>query len=316
VWNSSNFTGAENTRGMKKVVLIANPKAGGMGSGLVDQAAAALVGDFSLEVSETSGRDAGTRLAHEALAGGADAVAVLGGDGTVNEVAQALVNSDAALGIIPAGTTNVMARAIGIPEDVTEASRYLAARIDANSRTRINVGRIEDRYFLFGAGMGLDAEVIRLVEERPDRKQKFGHFFFLKEALATARRHRGAEPTIAMTVDGGRQEMVLLALIANAGPFTYFGSRPLHVFPYVRLHEGLDAFGLSRLGRGTVPRLAWAFFVSRSHVRWSNSSYFHDVQTVELRAGSHLPVEVDGDYIGEWDHVTISLVPHALDLLM
>jgi diacylglycerol kinase family enzyme len=301
---------------MKKVVLIANPKAGGMGGGLLKEAAAGLTGDFALEVCETSGRDVATGLAHEAVAAGADAVIVLGGDGTVNEVAQAIVNSHVVLGIIPAGTTNVMARAIGIPEDVVDASRFLAARLDGNGRTRINVGRIGERYFLFGAGMGLDAEVIRLVEERPERKRKLGHFFFLQQALATAGRHRGAEPSIAMTVDGGHQEMVLLALIANAGPFTYFGRRPLHVFPQVQLQGGLDAFGLAGMGRGTVLRLAWAFFVSRSHVRWENSSYYHDVRTIELRAASPLPVEVDGDYIGEWDQVTVSLIPRALDLLM
>jgi diacylglycerol kinase family enzyme len=301
---------------MRKVFLIANPTAGGMEGGLTKDAAAALRGDFSLEMAETSGRDAATGLARQALGAGADAVIVLGGDGTVNEVAQALVHSDVALGIIPAGTTNVMARAIGIPPDVTEASRFLAARLDSNRKTRINVGQMGDRYFLFGAGMGLDAEVIRSVEERPERKRKLGHFFFLQQALATAKRHTGAEPTIAMTVDEGHQELVLLALVANAGPFTYFGRRPLHVFPHVRLHKGLDAFGLTRLGRGTVPRLAWAFFVSRSHLRWSNSSYHHDVRRIELHAATPLPVEVDGDYIGEWDQATVSLIPLALDLLM
>jgi diacylglycerol kinase family enzyme len=209
-----------------------------------------------------------------------------------------------------------MARSIDIPADPSEASTFLASRIDSGSKRRINVGRIGERYFLFAAGMGLDAEVIRAVEAEPEKKQKLGHFFFLQQAMATAKRHRGAAPSITMTVDGGETDLVVLALCANAGPFTYFGRQPLHVFPDVELGEGLDVFGLSRIGWGTVPRLAWSFFVSRSHTGWSASRYHHDISSVELNASKPLPVEVDGDYIGEWDKATISLVPLSLDVLI
>jgi diacylglycerol kinase family enzyme len=301
---------------MKSVLLIANPNAGNMGDGLFRKVQDTLVGDFRLEVSETSERSDATHLAADAVASGVDAVVALGGDGTVNEVAQSLVHTDVALGIIPAGTTNVMARSVGIPADVVGASAFLASRLESGARKRINVGRIGERYFLFGAGMGLDAEVIRSVETRPERKRRLGHFFFLQEAVSTAARYRAAEPRIAVTVDGIDQGRFLLALIANAGPFTYFGRRPLHVFPDVRLHKGLDVFALSRIGRGTVPRLAWAFFVSRSHLHWSHSNYHHDVTSVELRAPAPVPVEVDGDYIGEWDRANVALIPSALDLLL
>jgi diacylglycerol kinase family enzyme len=301
---------------MTKLLVIANPQAGGTGASLVDTVTRSMTGRFTLEVAETAARDDATRLAREAVEADFDAVIALGGDGTVNEVAQALIHTDVALGIIPAGTTNVMARAIDMPAEPRDAGAFLASRIDSGSKRRINVGRIGERYFLFGAGMGLDAEVIRAVEGQPEKKERFGHFFFLQQALATARRHRGAAPTISMTVEGDDPQMVLLALCANAGPFTYFGRRPLHVFPHVELGEGLDVYGLHRIGRGTVPRLAWAFFVTRSHIHWSASTYHHDVKSVELRASTPLPVEVDGDYIGEWDQATVSLVPLALDLLL
>jgi diacylglycerol kinase family enzyme len=301
---------------MKNVLLIANPKAGTTGDGLIQKVRAGLAGEVRLEISETSERGDATRLAADAVAAGIDAVVAFGGDGTVNEVAQALVHSDSALGIIPAGTTNVMARSVGIPDDVSAASALLASRLGAGESRRINVGRIGERYFLFGAGMGLDAEVIRSVEARPERKRRLGHFFFLQQALATAARYRGADPRIEVTVDGVDQGRFLLALIANTGPFTYFGRHPLHVFPDVQLRKGLDVFALSRIGRGTVPRLAWSFFVTRSHLRWAHSNYHHDINSVELRAVSPLPVEVDGDYIGEWDRATITLIPQALKLLV
>jgi diacylglycerol kinase family enzyme len=301
---------------MKKVALIANPTAGGARGHALKEATPALVGDFTLQVAETGARNDATRLARAAVDDGFYAVLALGGDGTVNEVAQALVHSEVSLGIVPAGTTNVMARAIGMPADVREACALLSARIDSGARRRINVGSIGQRFFLFGAGMGLDAEVIRSVETRPDRKRRQRHLFFLQQAVATALRYRGAAPTISMAVDGGEETKVLLALCANAGPFTYFGSHAVDVFPEVQLDKGLDAFGLSRIGLGTIPRLAWSLFVSRSHVSWPVSTYHHDVRSVELRAVSPLPVEVDGDYIGEWDQATVSLIPHALDLLL
>jgi diacylglycerol kinase family enzyme len=301
---------------MKKVLLISNPNARATERRVTEQVTQALTGRFTLEVAESTARDDATRLAGEAVASGFDAVIALGGDGTVNEIAQALVHTDVALGIIPAGTTNVMARSIGIPADLQEASTFLASRLDSDSKRRVNVGRIADRFFLFGAGMGLDAEVIRAVEARPDKKQKLGHLYFLQQAFSTARRHRGVSPTISMSVEGGETELVALALCANAGPFTYFGKRPLHVFPHVELDEGLDVFGLTRIGTMTIPRLAWAFLVTRSHLGWSVSRYHHDVSSVELRAATPLPVEVDGDYIGEWDQASVHLIPQALDLVL
>jgi diacylglycerol kinase family enzyme len=301
---------------VKKVLLIANPNAGGTDGGLAERVTAAMAGDFALEFAHSDARGDSTRLAKEAVDSGFDAIVALGGDGTVNEVAQALVGTPVALGIIPAGTTNVMARSIGIPDDAVAAAGFLTARIDSNHKTRINVGRFGERYFLFGAGMGLDAEMIRAVEANPQRKRRLGHTFFLQQALVTAARHRGAAPTISMRVEGREPEKVVLVLCANTGPFTYFGRHPLHVFPDVELDKGLDVFGLARIGPATIPRLAWALLVTRSHTGWSASRYHRDVTSLELSAPAPLPVEVDGDYIGEWDHASVRLVPLALDVLV
>ena len=68
---------------------------------------------------------------------------------------------DVALGILPGGTTNVMARSLGMPTDPVEATSYLAHRLRSGTRRRINVGRADKRYFLFSVGMGLDGEVVK-----------------------------------------------------------------------------------------------------------------------------------------------------------
>jgi diacylglycerol kinase family enzyme len=301
---------------MKKVLVISNPNAGGTEGRFKERVTSAMRGDFALEFAESAARGDSTTLAGDAVSSGFHAVIALGGDGTVNEIAQALVHTKVALGIIPAGTTNVMARSVGIPDDIVEAAAFLASRLDSGSTRRVNVGRFNERYFLFGAGIGLDAEVIHSVEDRPEQKRRLGHLVFLQRALVTALRYRGIDPAISLRVDGGEEERVVLALFANAGPFTYFGRQPLHVFPEVRLREGLDVFGLQRIGLATLPRLAWAFFVTRSHIRWSASTYHHDITSVDVRATKPVPVEVDGDYIGEWDQATVSLIPQALELLL
>jgi diacylglycerol kinase family enzyme len=302
---------------VKRALLIANSHAGGVREDTKDVVATAFAGgNLQLDLVSTSARGDATRLARAAVAADVDAVIALGGDGTVNEVAQSLVHSDVALGIIPVGTTNVMARAIRMPLGVSEASAFLASRLESGSKRRVNVGRFGDRYFLFGAGMGLDAEVVRRVEADSEKKEKHQHLFFVQQAVIAAARSRGAKPAITMRVDGGTPEKVVLVLCANAGPFTYFREHPVDVFPEVQLHGGLDAFGLNRIGLGTIPRLAWAFFVSGSHIRWNASRYHHDISLLELRADVPLPVQVDGDYIGEWDEADVSLVPLALDLLL
>jgi diacylglycerol kinase family enzyme len=302
---------------MEKLLLVANPRAGSVSERTKEVIAKALSADFKLEAATTASRDHATELARDAVDRGFDAVVAFGGDGTINEVAQGLVGTDVALGMLPGGSTNVTIRSLGIPRDPVEATALLAARLRSRTTRRVNVGRIGQRYFLFSAGMGLDAEVVKRVEADPEAKRKRGEWFFLANALkAGAGEYRGAPASITMTVDGGEPEHVVLAICCNARPFTYFKRFPVDVCPEARLDGDLDVFGLKKIRLVTIPRIAWGVLVSRSLPRWRNGTYHHDVRSIHLSSDRDLPVQVDGDYIGEHREATIDLVPDALDLIV
>lgn len=297
--------------------MITNTFAGSVSARRREVIAKALAADFKLECEDTGHRGHAADLARDAVDRGFDAVVAFGGDGTINEVAQPLVGTDVGLGLLPGGSTNVMIRSLGMPLDPVEATAFLAARLRSGTYRVINVGRANDRYFLFSAGMGLDAEVVKRVEQDPRRGKRSHDWLFVRHALqAGATSYRAAEPSITMEVEGSEPARVLLAVCCNGWPFTYFKRFPVDVCPQAHLDEGLDLFGLQKIHATTIPRIVWALFVSRGHTKWKNSRYHHDITRAELAADDPLPVQVDGDYVGEWQRVRLELVPDALSLLV
>ena len=301
---------------MRKVMLIVNAYASSVSERAKTVIAKALSADFKLEVGDTAGRDHATELARDAVDRDFDAVLSFGGDGTLNEVLQPLVGTRVALGILPGGKTNVAARSLGMPRDPVDATAYLASHLTSDTRRRVNVGRADGRYFLFSAGMGLDAEVVRRVEANPEAKWKYGHWHFFSHAVRAAMsQYRAADPELTIEVEGQKRQAIL-AVCCNGRPFTYFGPFPVDVCPHASLDGGLDLFGLKRLHATTVPRVAWALLVSRGHVEWRNGMYHHDLAGATLTSARPLPVQVDGDYIGERDRLELGLERDSLDLLV
>jgi diacylglycerol kinase (ATP) len=115
------------------------------------------------------------RLAQEAVDQRVDMVVVVGGDGTINEVIQALAGSETALGVLPSGTVNVWAREVGIPLDIAGACAVL---IHGQERT-IDLGRVNERYFLLMAGIGIDGEVAHAVERQPVKRLGLVAYLFV-----------------------------------------------------------------------------------------------------------------------------------------
>jgi len=302
---------------MKKVLFVSNPIAGAVSSRVKQVIVKALEADFKLEVVETAGRNHAGELARDAVDRDFDAVFALGGDGTVNETAQGLVGTDVPLGVFPGGSTNVMARALGVPRDPVEATAFVASHLKSGTRRLVNAGKLNNRFFIFNAGMGLDAEVVRRGESNPEGKRRNHDALYVRNAFkAGLTQYRGSVPLISLGVDDIDPVDVITATCCNGAPFTYYKNRPVDVCPSARLDKGLDVFGLTRLTARSVPRLVYSLFVSRSHPRWRSSSYHHDVSSVRLRAEQPMPVQVDGDYIGHLDAADIELVPDALHLLV
>ena len=173
-----------------KILLVVNPSASSVTARTRIVIQKALSADHRLEVVATSRRGHATRLAQSAANDGMDAVVVLGGDGTLNEAANGLVGTETALAAVPGGSTNVFARTLGLPDDPVEATGALLDAIEAGSVRRVGLGCVNDRYFLFHAGVGFDAAVVEQVERRGGLLKRFaGHPLFVAAAVDTWIRH-------------------------------------------------------------------------------------------------------------------------------
>ncbi|MBK5227405.1 MAG: hypothetical protein JJE05_02750 [Actinobacteria bacterium] len=307
---------------MYQVMLISNPMAGSVSPRHKEVIVNALRADFKLEVADTEGRNHATELARDAVDRGFDAVLAFGGDGTINEAAQGVIGSDTALGTLPGGTANVLARSIGIPRDPIDATAYIAHRLRSGQTQRINVGRVNERYFIFSCGMGLDAEVVKRVESDPEGKARKRDWLYVKKLLrAGVLDYSRRKPQITFTPilsppAPGEPIRVVSTVCCNARPFTYLKNLPVDVCPLAQLDKGLDFLSLDRIPLWTFPGLAWGMLKSRKHIDRKHATYLHDTSGGILEADVPLPVQADGDYLGEVTRAEITLVPHALDLLV
>lgn len=302
---------------MKKLMLISNSNAGSVTTATRHVILKALQADFKVEAADTERRDHASDLAADAVDRDFDAVIAFGGDGTINEALQPLVGTDLAFGFIPGGSTNVAARSLGLPRDPVDATDFVSEKLATGEPRRVHVGRINERYFLFSAGMGLDAEVVKRVEADPVAKRKRGEWFFVSNAFkAGLTEYRTKKARLTMTVDGTDPADVVLAICCNASPFTYFKRFPVMVCPEAKLEGGLDYYGLAQLRATMVPRLLSGLFATGAHTRWRSGRYHHDAEGATLVADQPTPVQVDGDYVGEWTNARIDLVPGSLNLLV
>ena len=180
------------------------------------------------------------QLCREAAREGYDVVVAFGGDGTVNEAANGLAGSDTPLTALPGGSTNVWARVLGIPNDVVDATEHLLRMADEWRPRAVDLGRVDDRHFVFSAGVGLDASVVKSVDEHPYRKRRFGAWFYGYTALATFnRRYLVNPPHVRVTVDG-RELRGVTVVVQNAELFTYFRQQPIRVVEPAGLDTRLD----------------------------------------------------------------------------
>ncbi len=241
-----------------RALLVVNPHATTTSARTREVLASALEGELKLDVAHTHHRGHAAELARQARLDGLDLVVVLGGDGTVNEVVNGLLDRrtpDAgapALAVVPGGGTNVFARALGMPRDPVEATGALLDALRARRSRTIGLGLAGDRWFTFNAGMGWDAEVVARVDR--GRRQRGtdpqDHLRRLRpgRARAVLPAHRPPPPGADGLAARRRAAPGLhLAIVANTAPWTYLGDRPLLTSPRACFDTGLDLYALTRL---------------------------------------------------------------------
>ena len=288
-----------------KTLLIVNPFASKVTEVAVERVAHVL-GRPNVVWTERQGH--ATELAREA--GRLHALYVFSGDGGFNEVLNG-ADSETSLGFVPGGGTSVLPRALGLPRDPVRAAERLARA----SRRRISLGRANGRRFGFSAGLGLDAELIRRVDAlgRASDGKRPGDVAFARVTLRTLFERRGRlEP--ALELDGiGR---AAFALVANCDPYTYLGKIPLRVAPQARFEGGLDIVAPIRLTPAALPRFVAYVVRGRGQERAGDVHYRHDVDHVVARTDAAMPLQLDGEDLGDVREVVFESERDAVTVLV
>lgn len=275
--------------------------------------------DHKLEVEETSRRGHATRIARGAALDGVEVVVVLGGDGTLSEAADGLAATSTALAPLPGGSTNVFARSIGVAYDPVQAAERLVVSLARRNFRRIGLGVADGRRFLFHAGLGLDAAVIAQVERRSFLKRYGTHPLFVATTVDTWLRHYDHRRP-RFRVELGDGEVVgdsAFTVVSNQRPWAYLGRRPLMIAPEAGLDVPLTvtlfrSLDLSMLLGGAASALRGG----RRLMHHPKVAQRIDVRSLTVSGYGPFPAQVDGDYLGDTEHLTISWAPDALTIVM
>jgi diacylglycerol kinase family enzyme len=302
-------------------LLVVNPHATATTAAGRDVLAHALASDVKLEVLETSYRGHASDAAADAAADGFDLVVAHGGDGTVNEVVNGLMRAGGAdpasegvarpmLGVVPGGSANVFAGALGLPRDPVEATHHLLQAIETGRSRQIGLGRVDDRWFTFNAGIGWDAEVVAAVDNR--RRKQASPVLYVRTAFGHYLRQAVRAPELTVELPGEEPVSgVRLAMVCNTDPWTYLGARPLRLIPTCSFDQGLGLFALRSLAAPTVLRhMGQVLRGGTAHGK--HLMMRDDVSHIRVSSARPVRVQVDGDVLGERGSVNFTSVPAAL----
>jgi diacylglycerol kinase family enzyme len=315
-----------------RALLVVNPKATTTSERSRDVLVRALRSEADLTVEYTRRRGHAVTLARQAAELGVDVVVSLGGDGTVNEVANGLMQALPAtlqrgdgppadrlpaLAVVPGGSTNVFARAVGLPKDWVESTGVILEGMRLGRFRTVGLGKADDRYFTFCAGFGLDAAVIRRVERARRRGRVSTPALYMRSVLneyflGTDRRH----PAISLERPGEAAiESLANAIIQNTAPWTYLGDKPISPNPDASFDLGLDVLALRQLHVPSTSRTVTQILARKAGPHGRQVLRLHDVAEFTLVAAAPEAFQLDGDYLGERSKVRFTSVPQALRVI-
>jgi diacylglycerol kinase family enzyme len=300
----------------RRMMIIVNPYATTVSDRLKKLVVYALRGTYEVTAIDTQARDHATELCREAAGEGYDVVVAFGGDGTVNEAANGLAGSETALTCLPGGRTNVYCRMLGIPIDVVDATEALLRLADEWQPRQVDLGLAGERKFLFAAGVGLDASVVARVDAHPRLKARLGEWYYTATTLRTfARPYLLNPPQLEVTLDGETVSGASV-FVQNGTPYTYFGDRPVAIGEQGTLDDGVLSVAIpKRISPIDLPTLAWRALSRRAHV--ADHRQLHvatEARALRIRSRDDrpIPIQVDGDYIGDVVDIEFGVAPGAL----
>ncbi|WP_344359046.1 diacylglycerol/lipid kinase family protein [Streptomyces gobitricini] len=321
-----------------RALLVVNPAATTTSARTRDVLIHALASEMKLEAVTTEYRGHARDLARRAAdSEDVELVVALGGDGTVNEVVNGLLHRGPDpdrlphLAVVPGGSTNVFARALGLPNDAVEATGALLDALRENRDRTVGLGlaagtpgtedeSVPARWFTFCAGFGFDAGVIGRVEQQRERGKRSTHALYIRQALRQfldePRRGRGA-----ITLERPGHDPVhdlSLSIVCNTAPWTYLGNRPVYASPGASFDTALDVLALSRLSTASVARAATQLLTSSPErgPHGKHATSLHDLTDFALHSKVPLPFQMDGDHLGLRSSVTFTGVRRALRVIV
>lgn len=302
-----------------RALLVVNPKATTTTERGRDVLVRALRSEVDLTVEYTRRRGHASDLAHRAAVEQFDIVVTLGGDGTVNEVVNGLLRDGVgdrgpALAVVPGGSTNVFARALGLPRDWAEATGAILEALHRNRTRMIGLGQADGRYFTFCGGYGLDAEVVRQVERARLRGKASTPSLYVRKTVAQFLVHTDRRTSTITLEQPGEDpvEGLAMAVIQNTAPWTFVGDRAVNACPDASFDTGLDLMAMTALRFSTTARAATQILARRPNPHGRHMLTLHDRAEFTLRSSRPLAFQLDGDYLGEKEKVAFSAVPEAL----
>ncbi|AKK26679.1 diacylglycerol kinase family protein [Mycobacterium sp. EPa45] len=311
-----------------RAVLIVNPNATSTTAAGRDLLAHALESRVDLSVVHTDHRGHAIEIAEAARQDGTDVVIVHGGDGTVNEVVNGLLGRPGrerpetlpAVAVVPGGSANVFARALGISPDPIVATNQLvdllSARRDGAPWREIGLMDCGERWAVFTAGMGVDGDVVAAVEAQraKGRKVTAGRYVrvAVREMLASARN----EPLLTLEMPGQPPRTgVYFAFISNSSPWTYANTRPVWTNPDTTFETGLGVFAITSMNVWRNLMLVRRMLSKKPVIKAKHLIREDDVAWVRVTADEPVASQIDGDFLGLRAEMTFRSVPGALCVL-
>ncbi|MGY1942711.1 diacylglycerol/lipid kinase family protein [Nocardia asiatica] len=305
-----------------RTLLIVNPNATSTTPATRDLLAHALESRTQLTVAHTQHRGHAAELAQWAATNEMDLIVVHGGDGTVNETINGFlplpVLDDGQawlprLGVIPGGSANVFARALGISPDPVTATNQLIDLLTLNADRRIGLGIADDRWFCFSAGVGLDADVCEAIDASRARGRTATPARYVRTTVRQFFLARRKEPSVRVEIPGRTPvDGVHYAFVTNTTPWTYLNATPVHTNPGTRFERGLGVFAVRSMAVAPTLLLARQLLAANGNPKSRNLFREDDVPAVRIESKEPIGLQIDGDFIGKRNVVDFTAVPDIL----
>ena len=309
-----------------RAVLIVNPNATSTTPAGRDLLAHALESRVKLTVAHTDHRGHAIEIARDAARDGIDVVIIHGGDGTVNEVVNGIlgevgVNGTApAVGVVPGGSANVFARALGISPDPIAATNQLVDELSDYRRRktwrRIGLMDCGERWAVFTAGMGVDGDVVAAVEAQRAKGRKVTASRYIRVAIREMLSSARKDPSLTLHIPGRDPvEGVHFAFVSNSSPWTYANTRPVWTNPTTSFDTGLGVFAITSMNVWANLRLVRKMLARRPRIDAAHLIREDDLPQLRVTSDTPVACQIDGDYLGLRDTMTFTSVPNALGVV-